>query len=56
MKEIFEQYGGAVITVIAIVALAALITSVVGSDDKSPVYQAFNGLITNMGTHTKATP
>ena len=56
MKEIFEQYGGAVITVIAIVALAALITSVVGSDDKSPVYQAFNGLITDFGGKIKTTP
>lgn len=56
MKEIFEQYGGAIITVIAIVALAALITSVVGSDDKSPVYLAFDGLLKNIGTQTKATP
>lgn len=56
MKEIFEQYGGAVITVIAIVALAALITSVIGSDDKSPVYQAFSGLMTNIGDHVKTTP
>lgn len=30
MKEIFEQYGGAIITVIAVVALAAFITMVIG--------------------------
>ncbi len=53
MKEIFEQYGGAIITVIAIVALAAMITAIIGSDDKSPVYQAFNTLITSLGNHAK---
>lgn len=51
MKEIFEQYGGAIITVIAIVALEALITLVIGSDDKSPVYQAFSTLLNNLGSH-----
>lgn len=49
MKEIFEQYGGAIITVIAVVALAAFITMVIGSDATSPVYKAFDGLIQNLG-------
>lgn len=53
MKEIFEQYGGAIITVIAVVALAAMITLVIGNDDKSPVYQAFASLMTNLGSHAK---
>lgn len=53
MKEIFEQYGGAIITVIAVVALAALITLVIGTDDSSPVYQAFQSLITDMGSKAK---
>lgn len=51
MKEIFEQYGGAIITVIAVVALTALITLVIGSDSTSPVYRAFNELISNLGGH-----
>lgn len=53
MKEIFEQYGGAIITVIAVVALAALITLVIGTDSSSPVYQAFNELIGNLGGRVK---
>ncbi len=53
MKEIFEQYGGAIITVIAVVALAALITLVIGTDNTSPVYLAFQELITKLGSHAK---
>ena len=49
MKEIFEQYGGAIITVIAVVALAALISMVIGTDATSPVYKAFNSLLQNLG-------
>ena len=53
MEEIFEQYGGAIITVIAIVALAAMITMVIGSDSTSPVYQAFSSLMSGLGKHVK---
>lgn len=53
MKEIFEQYGGAIITVIAVVALAAMITLVIGTDSGSPVYQAFQGLINSLGSKIK---
>lgn len=53
MKEIFEQYGGTIITVIAIVALAAMITAIIGTDSSSPVYQAFNGLINSIVDVTK---
>lgn len=49
MKEIFEQYGGTIITVIAVVALAAMITMIIGNDSSSPVYQAFHTLITSLG-------
>lgn len=51
MKEIFEQYGGVIVTVIAIVALAALITAIMGSGTSGPVYDAFEGLIENFGAH-----
>lgn len=47
MKEIFEQYGGVIVTVIAIVALAALITAIMGNGNSGPVYEAFNSLIMN---------
>ncbi len=53
MKEIFEQYGGAIITVIAVVALAAMITMVIGTDSSSPVYQAFQALISSLGGKIK---
>ena len=45
MKEIFEQYGGVIVTVIAIVALAALITAIMGGGSSGPVYEAFANLI-----------
>ena len=50
MKEIFEQYGGAIITAFAVAALASLIAVVLGTDANSPVYKAFNELMTNFGT------
>lgn len=51
MKEIFEQYGGVIVTVIAIVALAAMITAIMGSGNSGPVYNAFQGLIDNFTTN-----
>lgn len=47
MKEIFEQYGGVIVTVIAIVALAGLVTAIMGGGQSGPVYEAFKGLIDN---------
>ena len=51
MKEIFEQYGGVIVTVIAIVALAAMITAIMGNGNRGPVYNAFQGLIENFTTN-----
>ncbi|MGN0342760.1 MAG: hypothetical protein ACI4DO_08195 [Roseburia sp.] len=51
MKEIFEQYGGVIVTVIAIVALAAMITAIMGNGNSGPVYNAFQGLIDNFTTN-----
>lgn len=51
MKEIFEQYGGAAITALAIASLATFITMVVGTNSSSPVYIAFNNLLSTMGSH-----
>ena len=44
MKEIFEQYGGVIITVVAIAALAALVTAIMGNGTSGPVYDAFKNL------------
>lgn len=51
MKEIFEQYGGVIVTVIAIVALVALITAIMGGGSSGPVYEAFKGLIDNFANN-----
>ena len=48
MKEIFEQYGGAIITVVAIMALVGVTTAIVGSGENSLVYKAMAELITTM--------
>lgn len=45
MKEIFEQYGGVLITVVAVLAMVVLITALVGSDATSPIGEAFSSLI-----------
>lgn len=48
MKEIFEQYGGAIITGIAVASLAIMIKTVIGTGNSGPVFEAFNSLLTNM--------
>lgn len=47
MKEIFQEYGGILITVVAILALIAVITAVIGSDATGPIGLAFSRLIDN---------
>ena len=37
MKEIFEQYGGVLITVTAIVAVVAIVTVLIGTGEGSVV-------------------
>ena len=48
MKELFEQYGGAILTVVAFVALGIMLKTMIGTDSTSPVYQAFYGLLDKM--------
>ena len=43
MKEIFQEYGGILITVVAILA----ITAVVGTDTSGPIGSAFQTLVKN---------
>lgn len=45
MKEIFQEYGGVLITVVAILAVILVITAVIGTDATSPIGKAFTGLI-----------
>ena len=52
MKEIFEQYGGTIITVIAIFALIAIIRLVIGTDaTDSIIYEGFHDMIENFYTN-----
>lgn len=45
MKEIFEQYGGVLITVIAVLALIVVITFLIGTNGDSVVGGAFKDMI-----------
>ena len=45
MQDILKEYGPAIITVVAILALIALVTALIGSDADSPIGKAFMGLI-----------
>ncbi len=45
MKEIFQEYGGILITVVAILSVILVVTAVVGSDGNSVIGQAFTNLI-----------
>lgn len=45
MKEVFQEYGGIIITIIAILSLIAVITAVIGTDEQGLIGQAFSDLI-----------
>lgn len=45
MKEVFQEYGGIIITIIAILSLIAVITAVIGTDEQGLIGQAFTDLI-----------
>ena len=45
MKEIFQEYGGILITAVAILSIILVITAVIGSDADSIIGKAFNDLI-----------
>ena len=47
MKEIFQEYGGILITVVAILAVILVVTAVVGTDTTGPIGQAFQTLVDN---------
>lgn len=45
MQDILKEYGPALITVVAILALIALVTFLIGKDEGSVVGKAFSDLI-----------
>ena len=45
MKEIFEQYGGAIVTVVAITALIGIAMVLLTKDSNGIVSKAFSDLI-----------
>lgn len=47
MKEIFQEYGGILITIVAILSVIVVVTAVIGSNENSVVGQAFSQLIAN---------
>ena len=54
MKEIFQEYGGILITVVAILAVIVVITAVIGTDGNSAIARAFTGLTDNFVTQANA--
>ena len=53
MKEIFQEYGGILITVVAIMSVLLVVTAVIGTDTSSPVAQAFMNLFNNFVAEVK---
>lgn len=50
MREVFQEYGGVIITIVAIVSMITMITAIMGtgqSGDGGIVYEVFENLITN---------
>ncbi len=45
MKEIFQEYGGILITVVAILSVILVVTAVIGTDGDSVIGKAFANLI-----------
>lgn len=45
MKEIFQEYGGILITVVAILSVILVVVAVVGTDANSAIGQAFSNVI-----------
>ena len=47
MKEVFQEYGGVIVTIIAILSLIAVITAVIGTGEDGIIGTAFADLIRN---------
>ena len=53
MKEVFQEYGGIIITIIAILALIAVITAVIGTNESGIIGRAFSELIADFMDRAK---
>lgn len=45
MKEVFQEYGGVIVTIIAIVALIGVISAVIGTGENGIIGSAFTDLM-----------
>ncbi len=54
MKEIFQEYGGILITVVAILSIILVVTAVIGSDSNSVIGKAFADLISGFLSQANA--
>mgnify|MGYP000770075177 FL=1 len=54
MKEIFQENGGILITVVAILAVIVVITAVIGKDENGAIGQAFMQIINNFVAQANA--
>ena len=54
MKEIFQEYGGILITVVAILAVIVVITAVIGKDENGAIGQALMPTINNFVAQANA--
>ena len=54
MKAIFQEYGGILITVVAILAVIVVITAVIGKDENGAIGQAFMQIINNFVAQANA--
>lgn len=52
MKELFEQYGGLVITVMAVMLIVTAVRAVLGSGTAGFLYEQLNGLFTDFMGNT----
>ena len=54
MNEIFQEYVGVLITVVAILSIILVVTAVIGSDSNSVIGKAFGDLISGFLTQANA--
>ncbi len=47
MKEVFQEYGGVIVTIIAIIALIGVISAIIGTGENGIIGSAFTDLIEN---------
>ena len=45
MKEVFQEYGGVIVTIIAILSLIAVISAVIGTGEDGIIGSAFSDLV-----------